>query len=93
MIYAPSDYLARFEANTGWGMVHPARHEDWRVRSLFWKRRNRRFEAIVTDCAKPSAEYDKAWDDMHDAAREYENVITSQMLHRAAANSNARVAA
>lgn len=88
MTYFPSDYITRWEANRGLGMVAPWLHHDWRVRALHYKRRNAYFEAIVTDCAKPSAEYDEAFDAMIDADEKYENVIRTAAFHRLAANAN-----
>jgi hypothetical protein len=91
--YSPSDYIARFEANTGFGMVPPSRHEDWRVRAIWFKRLRIEHGQEMEDFAHPSWEWDKAFDDYITNARAYENVVTSQWLARASERANRAVVA
>jgi hypothetical protein len=91
--YSPSDYIARYEANTGFGMVPPSRHEDWRVRAIWFKRLRNEHGQDMEDCAKPSAEWDEAIDGYITNSRAYQNVVTNQWLARAAERANRAVVA
>lgn len=80
--YGPSDYIARFEANRGVGMVGPWKHEDWRIRAL-WHRVNRDNLAVELEgCAKPSHEWDVAFDTFVKAGADHEKVVRSAWTTR-----------
>ncbi len=79
---SPGDIVREWRARRGPVTFsnHPARHEDWRVRCVFW-RQERDAEALtLADCAKPSAEWDEAFDAMMKAT----NLLNTTVLNRLA---------
>lgn len=79
---SPGDIVREWRARRGPVTLinHPARHEDWRVRAVFWRQERDEEAAVMADCAKPSAEWDEAFDTMMKAT----NLLNATVLNRLA---------
>jgi hypothetical protein len=84
-----TEYIAR---RAPYDMVAPSRHRNLLVRALWWKQERWEQEAIVEACAKPSAEFDEAFDAMFDADEKWEAIIRDAWSYRAVSR-DVRVAA
>jgi hypothetical protein len=85
-----NEYLAR---RAPIDMVAPYRHRNLLIRALWFKQARWEAEAIVRDCAKPSAEYDAAFDAMIDAGDKHRAAIIDAAKNRALTRFAQQVAA
>lgn len=63
-------------------MVKPWRHENPLIAALWWKQERWEQAAKLEDCAKPSTEWDEAFDAYTDAGSKYEAIITDAWSSR-----------
>ncbi len=84
MTLSPGDIVRNWRARRGpvTLMTHPARHADWRVRAIFWRQERDAEAATMADCAKPSAEWDEAFDAMMKAVNLLNTTLLNQLATR-----------
>lgn len=82
------DYLER---RAPADMVKPWRHVNLLIRALWWKQARWIAEASLEGCARPSAEYDQAYDAMIDAGDKHRAVILDAWELRAMERGSASI--
>lgn len=73
-------------------MPAPWRHRNLLIRALWWKQERWDQEQAVEDSAKPSAEFDEAFDAMISAGNKYEAIIRDAWSMRCAERAVFRTA-